>query len=72
MMCEYQHMFGMPREGVHALRVPWTTTAFVDYALTLLLAWFTAVIFDASLSVTTIFWMLAGYVAHRVFCVAVG
>ena len=62
---KYSDIFGKPNKGVHKHR--FLNTAIVDYILTILLSMFTTYITMIPLTITTIFWLLAGIVLHIIF-----
>jgi hypothetical protein len=71
-LCRFKDAFGAPGTGVHSARVPFTRTAAVDYAGTLLLAWGTSAVSGLRLSVATIAWFAAAEFLHWLFCVRIG
>jgi hypothetical protein len=66
-LCQYRHVFGKEREGVHAYRV--FDIAIVDLALTVLAAYLINKRFKTGLVKTLIVLFIVGVVMHRVFCV---
>ena len=71
MSCPYKHILGVPKEGVHEMRVPGTDTAFVDYVLTLIGAWLLTRVSKNKIPLVfaTVLLFLVGEVLHYVFCV---
>ena len=71
-LCQFKDALGIPGQGVHAFRVPGTTTAAADYVLTLLLAWVISATTSLPLVPTTVVLFLLGSWMHYAFCVAIG
>lgn len=68
-LCPYKNMFGAPRTGAHAIRIPVLDIALVDtvatVALAAAIAWVTGINFLLTLAVL----FVVGELAHKVFCV---
>ena len=71
-LCEYSDVLGIPGEGIHKIRVPFTTTAAADYVMTIILAWAIAAMFKTSLVTTTIVLFVLSVILHAIFCVQIG
>jgi hypothetical protein len=65
-------MFGDAGKGIHAMRIPGTPTAAVDFIMTLMIAWVISASFKFSMTDTTIFFLIIGSALHWLFCVEVG
>lgn len=69
-LCKYKDIFGYPRIGAHAIRIPIIDIAFVDTLLTVILAWFIYKQYDyKSFWNVFIVLILIGIVIHHMFCV---
>ncbi len=71
-LCQFQHIFGKEREGVHAYRV--FDVAIVDFALTIGAAiavgkWMGYGLYTPSMLLCIFGALLIGVIAHRAFCV---
>ena len=62
---KYSDIFGQPNKGVHQYR--FLNTAIIDYILTIVLSMFTTYITMIPLTLTTIFWFIAGLFLHMIF-----
>ena len=67
--CVPSTIFGEVKKGMHALRVPGTDAAAVDYILTLLLAWALSATFKWDLVLVTIILLALAVLFHWWFCV---
>ena len=61
----YSDLLGQPNKGVHQYR--FLNTAIIDYSLTIALSMFTTYITMIPLTLTTIFWFIAGLFFHIIF-----
>ena len=66
-LCKYRDALGVPRKGVHSLRVG--GIAVVDVAMTLVGAYIIAYYARASFAWTAAGLFLLGIILHRLFCV---
>ncbi len=71
-LCDLADAAGLAGEGFHKWRVPGTPTALGDFSATLLAAWLISWLGGVSLSLSTVFLLVAGMLAHAVFCVKLG
>jgi hypothetical protein len=69
MLCKYKDALGVPRKGIHALRIPWVDLAAVDVIGTLVIAVAVAKWLEVSFLTSLIVVMLLAIALHRVFCV---
>ena len=69
--CPFSDLFGNPREGVHSVRIPVLDIAFVDTALTFIVAWFLQKTFFRETPYITVLVLFAllGEFLHIIFCV---
>ena len=67
--CAPSRLFGAPRQGVHACRVPGTDAAAADYLLTLLAAWGLSAAFGWDLVLVTIALFALAVLLHWCFCI---
>ncbi len=76
-LCQYKNLFGEPRTGIHALRIPIIDVGFYDVLFTILLGLFIAIfpilLFKTNvrntLILSQIFVFALGIFVHRLFCV---
>lgn len=66
MVCKFSEALGKPGEGIH---FHFMGVAVVDVILSLLLAWFISNKTVGSFALWSFVVLLAGVVAHRIFCV---
>ena len=69
MDCRFKDIFGKPREGVHALRIPVLDIALVDTLLTLAAALLISKLFQSSFLWTFLILLVVGVIVHRMLCV---
>ena len=71
MLCQYKDIFGKPREGVHACRIPVVDIAAVDFFGTALAALLISYSFGSTYSFSSvmIFLMILAVFLHALFCV---
>jgi len=69
MDCGLKNIFGEPRKGVHALRIPLLDIALFDTALTAIAAFALSRLFNTSFLLTFIVLLIVGIAVHRAFCV---
>ncbi len=74
MLCnlhQYANIFGRPRTGIHAARIPYLDWAFTDTMLTIALAYYTYNTTARRLGYTflmhLVFWILVGGAMHSLF-----
>lgn len=68
-LCSFRNVFGRPREGVHAVRLPVLDIAVVDLALTIVCGTLLATYMHWSVLLTNGIIMALSVVIHRAFCV---
>jgi hypothetical protein len=66
--CPYKYIFGKPREGAHAIRIPILDWALVDTLMTILLAWFLAKYLKQPFWFILLVTFLIGEIFHAIFC----
>ena len=66
-LCDYNDIFGRPREGAHAYRV--FDIAIVDVAATVVVAYIIARVFGVAFWKSLVTLFIVGIIAHRAFCV---
>ena len=66
--CPYNYIFGKPREGVHAMRIPVLDWALIDTLMTILLAWFISRLLKQPFWFVLIVTFLIGEIFHAIFC----
>jgi hypothetical protein len=69
MSCQYQDIFGKPRQGIHKYRIPILDIALADTLLTVALAFIVSKVFNIPFAVSFIIFILIGIVLHKIFCV---
>ena len=67
--CKCKDMLGLPREGVHRLRIPIIDVALADVVLLFVLALVISKLFAMSFILCVLGVFLLSIVAHRLFCV---
>lgn len=67
MFCQHQNVFGKPREGVHAYRIPGVDLAAVDVIATFVLALIIYMLVGHSLGYITAGLFGLGIIAHALF-----
>jgi hypothetical protein len=67
MLCQYRHVFGKEREGVHALRL--FDVALVDVAFTILGAYLISKFGNFGFWSTLCALLISGIILHKLFCV---
>ena len=65
--CAYRHLFGEPRQGIHAYRI--LDVAVFDVAVTVAVAAGTSYAFRWPFLYVLVAWFVLGIVVHRMFCV---
>lgn len=70
MLCKYKSIFGDPREGPHAHRIPLLDVATVDVVGTLVIAIIIYALVGHSLGYITLGLFILGILAHRIFGVS--
>ena len=73
-LCKYKDIFGEPRSGPHAYRIPLIDVAAIDLILTILLGFFLSkYLFGSRTSysfwITFLILFVISIIAHRAFCV---
>jgi hypothetical protein len=68
-LCKHRDIFGAPRTGVHALRIPLLDIAVVDIVCTVAAGWALARAARIQLWLSMCLVFGAGIVLHRAFCV---
>ena len=76
-LCQYKNLFGAPRTGVHAYRIPIVDVATIDLLMTVGASYIISkYVFDKDTKKTNYpFWItflivfIIAIIAHRVFCV---
>ena len=66
-LCQYQHMFGEPNQGIHRFRLG--GIAVVDVLFTLMGAFFLSFLMRWNVVLVTIGMFVLGIIMHRLFCV---
>lgn len=66
-LCEYADLFGVPGQGIHAIRIG--NIAIVDVIFTVIGAYLLSKFFDTDFIVTLIAVFLLGIILHHMFCV---
>ena len=69
MSCEYKDIFGKPREGAHALRIPVADLALVDVIGTIAIIFAIVHVTSWSYTTVTIGVILLFVILHKLFCV---
>lgn len=67
MLCQYKHVFGVEKQGVHSYRI--LDIAIVDVVLTIVAAWMASMFFQIHFAIVFLLLMLLGVLLHRLFCV---
>ena len=65
MSCPYANIFGIPKTGVHSIRI--FDFAVVDTVLTILAALITAKVFKIHIGISLFLWFFTGEVLHYIF-----
>ena len=68
-LCKYKHILGNPNEGIHYHRVPGTSTAMVDYVMSIIGAWVISTMSDIPLPLITVIIIVTGEILHWIFCI---
>ena len=69
MLCQYRNIFGKPRQGAHAMRIPVLDWALVDTALTVLAAALVTWLSGASFWLVLLVLFIVAIALHWLFCV---
>jgi Na+/H+ antiporter NhaA len=68
-LCKKRDIFGKPREGAHAIRIPILDLALVDVALTIVVVIAISYFFKVSILKVSLATIIITIVIHRLFCV---
>lgn len=69
MLCPYKNLFGVPREGLHAYRIPYLDIAAFDTLGVLLVGFLISRYFKINFFLVVIILFLVGFLSHKLFCV---
>lgn len=65
--CKYKNLFGVPKEGIHKLRI--LDFAVVDIITTIIISWVVSYLLRNSFLLILVMFMMVGVIAHKLFCV---
>ena len=68
-LCQYRHIFGKERDGVHSYRDPFFDLAIVDVVMTIVGAIVISYTWKVNVIVSFVFLFVLGIILHYIFCV---
>lgn len=70
MACRYSDLLGLPKQGIHKLRIPYVDLAFYDVLATFLLAYAISKLTKKNYWEILVIVFLVSVVLHQLFCVS--